>query len=209
MTATVLLDELRSKGIRLSVEEDRLAVDAPKGMLTDALRQTIRQHKAEILSLLAQATPANDALSKVSSGETIEPVIAAAVPHTVAPCPHERTGRRADGTRVCLACVAVYADGVWTPQTIMYCTTTHMPYDLTPPEDPTRQCQACPACWYVACACGVASWKPNAHWGPDGIGVVQWTCRGCGTSYAPGQTHEAGQAHNKAQSPHEAAVQAS
>lgn len=58
MTATGLLDDLRNKGVRLSVEEDRLAVDAPKGMLTDDVRQAIRQHKQALLALLSQPMPA-------------------------------------------------------------------------------------------------------------------------------------------------------
>lgn len=100
------------------------------------------------------------------------------------PCPHARTGRRADGTLVCLACVAVYAGGVWTSQTIAYCATEHVPYESTSTDGPTRQCQACPHAWQVPCACGTASWKPDAHWGPDGAGMVRWTCTSCGTPYA-------------------------
>ena len=59
MTATALLDELHTKGVHLTVEGERVAVDAPKGVLTDALRQAIRQHKKALRALLAQ--PANDA----------------------------------------------------------------------------------------------------------------------------------------------------
>jgi len=58
MTATVLLGELRSKGVWLSVEDDQLVVDAPRGLLTDDLRQAIRQHKPALLALLRQEPPA-------------------------------------------------------------------------------------------------------------------------------------------------------
>jgi len=52
MTATALLDELRTKGVHLTVEGEHVAVDAPKGVLTDDVRQAIRQHKPELLDLL-------------------------------------------------------------------------------------------------------------------------------------------------------------
>jgi hypothetical protein len=58
MTATALLDELRTKGVHLTVEGQHVAVDAPKGVLTDALRQAIRQHKHALLAMLRQAPPA-------------------------------------------------------------------------------------------------------------------------------------------------------
>ena len=61
MTATALLDELRTKGVHLTIEGEHVAVDAPKGALTDDLRQAIRQHKAALLALLAQPMPVHDA----------------------------------------------------------------------------------------------------------------------------------------------------
>ena len=45
MTATALLDVLRTKGVHLTIEGEHVAVDAPKGALTDDVRQAIRQHK--------------------------------------------------------------------------------------------------------------------------------------------------------------------
>ena len=96
------------------------------------------------------------------------------------PCPHARTGRRADGTLVCLACVTVYAGGVWTSQTIAYCATEHVPYESTSTDGPTRQCQP------GRCPVPVAR-PPGSltHTGePDGAGMVRWTCTSCGTPYA-------------------------
>jgi hypothetical protein len=75
MMATILLDELRTKGVQLTVEGAHLAVDAPKGVLTDDVRQAIRQHKAALLALLAQPIPAHDA-----------PATAPSTPET---CPHQ------------------------------------------------------------------------------------------------------------------------
>src|SRR2546427_2630896 len=57
MTATVLLDELRTKGVQLTIEGEHLAVDAPKGVLTDELRQAIRTQKAALLALLTASSP--------------------------------------------------------------------------------------------------------------------------------------------------------
>lgn len=57
MTATMLLDELRTNGVHLTVKGEHLAVDAPKGVLTDDLRQAIRQHKAALLTLLTPRLP--------------------------------------------------------------------------------------------------------------------------------------------------------
>jgi hypothetical protein len=75
MTATALLDELRTKGVHLTVEGERVAVDAPRGALTDDLRQAIRQHKAALLALLVQPAPATDA--------------PATAPSTPEPCTHQ------------------------------------------------------------------------------------------------------------------------
>src|SRR5262249_27179616 len=61
MTAITLLDEPRTKGVHLTVEGEHLAVDAPRGILTDDVRQAIRQHKAALLALLAMPAAANDA----------------------------------------------------------------------------------------------------------------------------------------------------
>jgi hypothetical protein len=56
----------------------------------------------------------------------------------------------------------------------------HAHFEPTPAEGPTRQCRHCPYVVQVPCHCGTANWKPEAHWGADGVGVVVWTCRGCG-----------------------------
>src|SRR5262245_50917138 len=67
MTATGLLEELHTKGVHLTVEGERVAVDAPKGVLTDDLRQAIRQHKAALLALLAQPASAHNAATTAPS----------------------------------------------------------------------------------------------------------------------------------------------
>jgi len=57
MTALVFLEDLHAKGVHLTVKGDRIAVDAPKGVLTDVARQGVRQHKAELLVLLQETAP--------------------------------------------------------------------------------------------------------------------------------------------------------
>lgn len=52
MTATDLLARLQSSGVSISTHGDRLAIDAPKGALTDALLSELRTHKAALMGLL-------------------------------------------------------------------------------------------------------------------------------------------------------------
>ena len=73
-TSHALLETLAGVNIQLTVSGDKLGIDAPKGVLTDDIRQAIRQHKAELLALLRQA--------EVSPGPG-EP--AAARPHSCEP----------------------------------------------------------------------------------------------------------------------------
>jgi hypothetical protein len=61
MTATILLDELRAKGVHLTIAGEHLGIDAPKDVLTDDVRQALRQHKQELLALLAAPAPVSDA----------------------------------------------------------------------------------------------------------------------------------------------------
>src|SRR5205085_2244504 len=70
MTAAILLDELRTKGVHLTVEGEHLAVDAPKNVLNDDVRQAIRQHKQELLALLAYPAPLTPHYPCVVCGNT-------------------------------------------------------------------------------------------------------------------------------------------
>src|SRR5262249_10697021 len=47
-----LVSNLRSKGVNFAIHNEQLAVDAPKGTLTEVLRQAIRQHKEAIIAIL-------------------------------------------------------------------------------------------------------------------------------------------------------------
>jgi len=52
MTAVDLLRELRRKKIAVVAQRDELAITAPKGVLSDALRAQLIAHKSELLDLL-------------------------------------------------------------------------------------------------------------------------------------------------------------
>ena len=52
MSAAELLNELKSRGVSLEANGDRLRVDAPRGAITPELRRTLAAHKAELLGLL-------------------------------------------------------------------------------------------------------------------------------------------------------------
>jgi len=59
LSLEALLAELRSLDIRLWTEDGRLMFSAPRGALTEPLRESIRLHKPELLGLLG-GTPARD-----------------------------------------------------------------------------------------------------------------------------------------------------
>src|SRR5438552_5093934 len=54
MTANFLLADLRRRGVRLEPDRGGLRYRAPRGILTDADREALRQHRDELLALLAE-----------------------------------------------------------------------------------------------------------------------------------------------------------
>ena len=74
MDLNSLLTNLSNKNIKLSVNGDSLLVDAPKGVMTLELRDSLTEHKAEILLMLRQ----------YDSGTS------SAVLPTIAPAPEQR-----------------------------------------------------------------------------------------------------------------------
>jgi hypothetical protein len=57
MMLRALLARLRSEDVRLAPDGDHLIVDAPKGLLTPTLKDTLLHHKAALLSLLQEDAP--------------------------------------------------------------------------------------------------------------------------------------------------------
>jgi hypothetical protein len=60
MTPIELVTVLHTAGCRLIPEGEHLRVQDPQHALTDDLRQAIREHKPELLRLLAQTTPVHE-----------------------------------------------------------------------------------------------------------------------------------------------------
>jgi hypothetical protein len=61
MTPATILDELRERAICLEIERGDLRIKAPKGAMTDALRQMIREHKAALIAFLSPEAPDSSA----------------------------------------------------------------------------------------------------------------------------------------------------
>ena len=79
MIAAQLLEEIRAAGLTLDPAPDGLRV-TPKGRLTDALRQKIRAHKAELLAALS---PPPDYRADLEA-DTASQVVTAEVLHLAA-----------------------------------------------------------------------------------------------------------------------------
>jgi hypothetical protein len=70
MTALALLHHLHEQGVILTPSRDgTIHCRASKGILTPALLDAIHQHKQELLALLAQSAPANDAPATAPSAQ--------------------------------------------------------------------------------------------------------------------------------------------
>ncbi len=106
MNTTTLLDLLRSRGITLFVEGDRLRYRGPAGALTDDLRQAVAQNREGLLASLRRGTcpqcrrPLDEKrrcwrcgfrTCAVCGKDTGSPFVA-----TCAPCGHLANGNRGD-----------------------------------------------------------------------------------------------------------------
>ncbi|NER32387.1 MAG: hypothetical protein F6J89_33530, partial [Symploca sp. SIO1C4] len=79
MDLHLLLNDLSNKGIKLSANGSFLNVDAPKGLMTTELRESLVEHKAEILMLLHQ--------SSISASDTSLPAVVPAPESRYKPFP--------------------------------------------------------------------------------------------------------------------------
>ena len=52
MRAARLVADLQDRDVRMSVENNRLVVDAPKGVITPSLTDVLQRQKSEIIALL-------------------------------------------------------------------------------------------------------------------------------------------------------------
>ena len=69
MTTIEVLHDLRARDIRLTMNGNRLAYDAPEDAITDEVLTLLRRHKQGLLALLAQPAPANAATTVPSTQE--------------------------------------------------------------------------------------------------------------------------------------------
>ena len=74
MTALDLLGDMRRRGVVLTAQGDRLAFDAPAGVMTAELRATLAARKAELMAFLAGkfAAAADALLATVDDNEARE-----------------------------------------------------------------------------------------------------------------------------------------
>ncbi|MEM6256618.1 MAG: non-ribosomal peptide synthetase, partial [Cyanobacteria bacterium P01_D01_bin.156] len=79
MNLHLLLDNLAHKGVKLSTNKGLLFVDAPKGVMTPELQESLAEHKAEILMLLHQ--------NNMSASDTALPAIVPAPESRYEPFP--------------------------------------------------------------------------------------------------------------------------
>jgi len=59
MSALELLTDLGKAGVNVTVREGKLRCEAPKGVITEDLKQLLATHKAEIISLLQTEAATN------------------------------------------------------------------------------------------------------------------------------------------------------
>src|SRR6266849_6172249 len=88
MTARDLLAQLRERGVQLKASDaDRLIIDAPKGVITQDLRDALATYKPELLEILKQeqiAEPPVAVTPKVSQPE-MQPAVASEAAAVVMP----------------------------------------------------------------------------------------------------------------------------
>ena len=75
MSATSLLEDLRTRGVQLTADGPDLCFRAPKGVLTPALRAALAEHKA---ALLIEVKAEANGWRRVPGGWTETPARAAA-----------------------------------------------------------------------------------------------------------------------------------
>ncbi len=100
MTARKLLADLRRAGVVLSANGDRLAFDAPAGVVTPQLREWIKARKGELLAVLNGDYPraALALLLSIPDPERRE-ALAEALDERVGICQHDGGMGRGEGER--------------------------------------------------------------------------------------------------------------
>jgi hypothetical protein len=71
MNAEALLSRLSSLGARVAIEAGELTIRAPRGVLTEADRRAIVEHKPGLIALVVPTLPTWEALSALRWGPAI------------------------------------------------------------------------------------------------------------------------------------------
>ena len=95
MTAAELLAELRRRGVKLTVNGDRLRYEAPRGALTPELLEAMRQHKPELLRLLSRPPIPQDVVAGVEAALRAGRWVRIATPYDILLAPNRRAAERA------------------------------------------------------------------------------------------------------------------
>src|SRR5262245_52418718 len=69
MTTAEFVAHLRTLDIRVSIQGERLRCSAPKGMLTDGLREELAARKAEILAWLRANVDGHDVAARAPAAD--------------------------------------------------------------------------------------------------------------------------------------------
>jgi len=110
MTVQALLQDLTTRDVTLTVDGDRLDVDAPDGVLTGELLDTLRANKAELLKLLTPQPSALSASVKTDAG-TGKQVVAESLARNECPECHahlDLQSKRDGGIYWCAYCRKFY-----------------------------------------------------------------------------------------------------
>jgi len=74
MDAVKLLDNLTQQGVQILVENDKLSVHSPKGVVTPEIRAELAVFKTEILTLLRETTCTSDQAAPLENGLSLQTI---------------------------------------------------------------------------------------------------------------------------------------
>ncbi len=67
-----LLEYLKNKDVKLAVSDGKLKYNAPEGTITDEIKETLKNHRAEIISILKKGQPGCSSANEIILGDCLE-----------------------------------------------------------------------------------------------------------------------------------------
>ena len=67
-----LLEYLKNKDVKLAVSDGKLKYNAPEGAVTDEIKETLKRHKAEIISIVKKGQPGCSFANQIILGDCLE-----------------------------------------------------------------------------------------------------------------------------------------